>query len=745
MTPDVTDDSAIGQSAEEVCGVLAGILQEGVDIHRCLAAQAMGKIGDSRAVEPLVAALLDEDEDVRTDAAGALAALADHGATSQLMENLLGDPCTDVKLAAIDALVRLKEPEVIPWLQKLIKGRDEDIAWDDTEFYESGWDDWVDIQVKAILGLAELGIADSIPDFLEAMQDEDAQELSETVFKALTRLGDPGVETLAGFLDDPDELRRRRAIMALSAITNETVSGLLAAALDDPSSMVRLAALQAMAERDPSAPGLPGMMEDDDSEVRAEAVRLCAAANPDRLLVLAGDKDTDVLKAVLGVLIEQPELIEAETLRAVIRPKLDHPDPHLTSVAAMVLAESSPQETEDDLVQILADPKRPVETRIGALRGLSRINSAHAVQSIIGVIADKERPLRVEAMAALAAIARADAAWPNSAGTALLQALKGEWSNQVNAVEDEPEKETPPPAETDDDEDTDVTDGDEDPDDAIPTSTLNAIMADHPAAAKAFDLPDEGVELTPMDMERLALASRIKGKKSLPVVPKVAPHQDIRQFAARVLGDLTEGAVAGALAVAISDEDKDVRHAATDSLARFAGQTKRLPDTAADVLLGVLNDSDRNVRLAAVRALGFDSEKRAVDALEGRLEDEDSFVRTEAIRSLSGMGEAAPKIVALLADPDPGVRLAAADAVADTGGEDAVESLVDFAFAFEGYHRREAGRILRRLNPGAANARFLDALEDQDAMRLWPVAIEALEELNSTDNSETEKAVIPTA
>ncbi len=714
--------------AEKICGALSVVLRNGVDIHRCLAAQALGRIGDSQAVEPLIEALLDEDEDVRTDVAGALSTLVDPRASRQLLENLLGDPCTDVKLAAIDALVKLRDSDVVPWLRRLIKGRDEDIVWDESEFYESGWDDWVDVQVKAINGLAEMGIAEAIPDIIEAMEDENAQDLSETVFKALSRLGEPGVDALAGFLVDRDERRRRRAVAALTGVKGEKAGRLLTEALNDPAPMVRLAALRALAGRDPSRSGLASVFEDENAEVRAEAVRLCGTAHPDRLPALADDEAPDVQKAVMGVLIEWPGFGDTGELTALLRPKLDNPDPHLASAAAMALAAVAPQKSLNDLIVLLANTKRPVEARLGALRGLSRINNEPAVASIIGVIADQERPLRVEAMAALAAIARADATWPNAAGEALLKALRGEWAGKDEDAEETAADLRAPPGDASEEETVEA-------DDSYPTSTLHSILGAHPGAAEILELPDEGVELTPADMERLALAKRIKGKKYLPVVPKVAPHQDIRRFAARVLGDLTHAAVADALAEAISDDDKDVRRAAADSLARLGAQTQGLPAAVTDALLMALNDADRDLRLSAVRALGSTGDVRITDVLRSCLEDNDSFVRTEAVRALSGMGEAGPGLKALLGDSDPGVRLAAAEAVAASGGEGSVERLVGFAFTFDGYHRREVGRVLRSLDAPLASTRFLEALDDDARTRTWPVAIEALEELNRRDHA----------
>ncbi len=48
---------------------LSSILRDGVDIHRCAAAQALGAIGNTASVDILIEALLDEDEDVRPAAA----------------------------------------------------------------------------------------------------------------------------------------------------------------------------------------------------------------------------------------------------------------------------------------------------------------------------------------------------------------------------------------------------------------------------------------------------------------------------------------------------------------------------------------------------------------------------------------------------------------------------------------------------------------------------------------------------
>ena len=170
--------------SDDVCQVLSGILGDGSDVHRCLAARALGRIGAPAAVQPLIAALLDEDEDVRTDAAEALSVLIDPRAGQQLLENLLGDPCAEVKLAAIETLAKLGDRRVTPWLRRMVKGRDEEINWDEQEFFASGWNDWVDVQAKAISALATLNAEEAVPDIVAAMDEgriADAKALQDKV------------------------------------------------------------------------------------------------------------------------------------------------------------------------------------------------------------------------------------------------------------------------------------------------------------------------------------------------------------------------------------------------------------------------------------------------------------------------------------------------------------------------------------------------------------------------------------
>ncbi|MHA1158218.1 MAG: HEAT repeat domain-containing protein, partial [Alphaproteobacteria bacterium] len=298
------------------------------------------------------------------------------------------------------------------------------------------------------------------------------------------------------------------------------------------------------------------------------------------------------------------------------------------------------------------------------------------------------------------------------------------------SAEDEPEPE--PEAVVDDDAHASA-DPEGEVERAVPTSTLQAILGEGIPRDFAHSAGD-GVELSPEDIHRLATTMQVPAKKVVSLGTQAPVHQDVRRFAARVLGDLPRAEVADELATALSDKDMPLRMSAADSLACIAEAAGTLPAAAIDALLATFDDPERELRLSAIRALGAQGGEQATTVLIARLRDDDSFVRCAALHALAGAGTAGPEVEALLEDSDPQVRLEAAGAVTAAGGAGATDQLIDFAFAFEGHHRRQAGRALRGLDTVAANRRFLEVLDDPDRKILWAVAIEALEELNRRDD-----------
>ena len=86
---------------EATATALLGLLKSKNEALRCLAAQALGRIGEPGALEPLAASLQDEDEDVCHDAAQALGRLGDRRAVAPLREFYLQCEAGELKLAAL--------------------------------------------------------------------------------------------------------------------------------------------------------------------------------------------------------------------------------------------------------------------------------------------------------------------------------------------------------------------------------------------------------------------------------------------------------------------------------------------------------------------------------------------------------------------------------------------------------------------------------------------------------------------
>ena len=100
---------ALGKIGDDraVLSLLSVLAHDDNDV-RTFAAIALGRIGDPRAVEPLIATLSDHHHEVRSSAALALGKLADQRAVHPLLA-LAHDPYEEVRKAAQEALDNISE------------------------------------------------------------------------------------------------------------------------------------------------------------------------------------------------------------------------------------------------------------------------------------------------------------------------------------------------------------------------------------------------------------------------------------------------------------------------------------------------------------------------------------------------------------------------------------------------------------------------------------------------------------
>lgn len=745
-TPDHSEAEAVESVSSDANGnnvfeTLCQITRDGMDIHRCIAARALGRIGDDAASETLIAALLDEDEDVRADAAAGLVLISDPAAEKQLLENFIGDPCRDVKLSAIDALAKIGSTEVVPLLRRVVRSRDTEIVWDDDDYYASGWDDWTDIQVKAIRALGEIGDTEAAPDVVAAIVEEDGQDLDHVGFKALSKMGDEGLQALSDFLESNNARRRRRAASMLISTDTPYAEAALMKAFEDEAPAVRLAAGEALAKRNPADERLVFILLDKSPEVRAEAVNLCASHHPDRLLRLISDPATPVRIAALNQLANNPELGAGDhaELIAEISATLYEQNDELCAAALSAYAALEGEAALETLTTTLENKARPAAVRLAAVAGLAKLGGDVAAKALANELGDENRQLRLDALAGLSSMASREGAWPNAYGQMLLAALSGELvPNPEPEAEPEAElqdDETPEPETSGEDGEGEASDEDvevEEEPRPTPTSTLDAILNPDNMADVAQTDEEANIELNAEDLDFLALTEQRKlSRKTVALVPDVEPHKDVRAFAARLLGDHANGEVAELLAGVLEEEDEALLLAAADSLIRVVGKLDQVSETVRDAAIDLISKPQPELRLFAVRALSaMDADEVIEKALARLLKDEDSFLRVEAVTALGRLHLMWPAIVKRLSDEDPSVRMAAATALVGRASSEDIDLIGDFSLSFEGYHGREAARLMRKFNAIGGNEYFLNVLADEEQKRYWQVAIEALEEIN---------------
>ncbi|NOZ86835.1 MAG: DUF1460 domain-containing protein [Deltaproteobacteria bacterium] len=198
---------------------------------------------------------------------------------------------------------------------------------------------------------------------------------------------------------------------------------------------------------------------------------------------------------------------------------------------------------------------------------------------------------------------------------------------------------------------------------------------------------------------------------------------NVRASACWVLGLLGDQRARTSLLMALKDTNARVRATAVIALGRLVDGLGKRGKTGNEIkiLLPLLDDPSRPVRLAAIRAfLEIGSRPAAAKLLRilGRADadgDVDLLKNTALALGSSGSGYAVAPLTKLLAHPDQHVRLAAALALTRLGSRvGGVELLSWLKDKKNPKHRLEAIKGLKHVPGGWAIRRLIRALEDED-------------------------------
>lgn len=202
------------------------------DMHRSDAAQALGKLGDARAVQPLITALQrDKNSVVRGFAAEALGKIGDKLAVEPLIF-ALRDESGSVPIFAAQALGRIGDTRAVEPLLPLLDSY------------------YIDTRSTVAEALGKIGDVRAVELLIRALRIRDGQEseIRWSATEALVRIGRPAVNSLISTLRVAGTEMRRQVVEILGKIGDMREVEPLVAALLDEDMKVRELAAQALGE-----------------------------------------------------------------------------------------------------------------------------------------------------------------------------------------------------------------------------------------------------------------------------------------------------------------------------------------------------------------------------------------------------------------------------------------------------------------------------------------------------------------
>ncbi len=196
---------------------------------RNAAAEALGDIGNQKAVGPLIQLLNDEYEYVRIAAAHSLGKLKNMLSITSLLK-LFGDDYTGVRFAAADALASFGDI-VLPHLHNALS--DQDAA----------------VRVTATRALSKCADVRSLPALLEHLGDE-VPEVRRGVAQVLGMIGSAVIRPLIHVLEKGEKTEKLTALDALVNVYEDRATEAILIAMNDEDADIREKAAKAMRKRE---------------------------------------------------------------------------------------------------------------------------------------------------------------------------------------------------------------------------------------------------------------------------------------------------------------------------------------------------------------------------------------------------------------------------------------------------------------------------------------------------------------
>ncbi len=231
---------------------------------------ALGKIGEPKAIQPLLYALKDTEDEVRIAACLALGSFKDPFTFDDITNVLLDDPKIEVRQAAARALGNTQHPAALPYLMEAL--------------HDSYW--WYEREYAAsdlLLAIEKMGTA-AVDPLIEALQNKEGtvrkfaalllgklgepraieplsmalydlhHEVGKVAAGSLAQFGVPAIDVLIEALSHPEMWIRIHAVAALSKIKDTRITLILLEMLNDAEREVKKQVIESLGNlKDPRA------------------------------------------------------------------------------------------------------------------------------------------------------------------------------------------------------------------------------------------------------------------------------------------------------------------------------------------------------------------------------------------------------------------------------------------------------------------------------------------------------------
>jgi HEAT repeat protein len=558
------------------------------------AAEALGRIGDPRAVEPLIGVVRESGWGfIGSTAAEALSRMGSEGAEQLL--GLLADPSTDVRLTAVRALGGLGDPQAVEPLHRALSDADRDVRQAAAvalgKLGGAAVGALIDalqdkaVAAHAIQALAAIGDVRALPPLIAALRDE-SYGVRVAAVDAIGSFGGMALDPLIDALRVPNRNARRAAAETLDKLGWQPGAD----ATGTDYWIAKQNWDRCVANKDAAVAPLAAMLHDPDAETR-KACAVCLGKIGDR-------RAFDPL--VAGLQDEDPAVREtsAESLgrmgdsRAIdpLLVALKDPDWTVRDAAAKGLGRFAEERTMGALIDALRDPAGHV--REEAAEALGRIGHIRAVEPLIRALGDEHEDTRRFAAEALGRIGDPRAVEP------LIGALEWDYYQLFEA--------------------------------ALARQKLTDTRSEK-------EIIDELVEKYVFIREAAAKAlGRIGDARAVDALIAALKYisRNVREAAAEALGRIGDARAVEPLIEALKDREVDVHESAAEALVRLGA-------SAVAPLIDLLKQEKNGPLLPAVEVLGKIGDAHAVEPLIGALKNESEKVREAAAIALVRIGSPA--------------------------------------------------------------------------------------------------------